>query len=173
MSLFSLKIQTPGRDPFIHKVQGKSVSVGRAPANVVSVPEDAGLSNAHLRIDVTDQGLVAQDLKSSNGTFVNKKNIGHLPYRLRPNDAIQAGHTVITVLAEKKKSRRGLRGALSGITKGITGAARNLLKGVKTKPRLPQGYAQCPDCGARIHVGSRPAGARVGCPKCKNSFILE
>jgi pSer/pThr/pTyr-binding forkhead associated (FHA) protein len=56
---FEIKVTTPGA----------VISVGRAVENQVIVPDPA-VSRRHLRLIVTSNGVVVEDLGSSNGTYL-------------------------------------------------------------------------------------------------------
>ena len=66
------------------------LTIGRRSDNKVRLI-DAKVSRNHAKILATDEGFLIEDMKSSNGTFVNGKNIeSHL---LRPGDTITIGFT--------------------------------------------------------------------------------
>jgi len=56
---FEIKVTTPGA----------VISVGRAVENQIVVPDPA-VSRRHLRLIVTSNGVVVEDLGSSNGTYL-------------------------------------------------------------------------------------------------------
>jgi pSer/pThr/pTyr-binding forkhead associated (FHA) protein len=58
------------------------------------VLEDDLVSRRHVRVTPADGGAVAEDLGSSNGTFVNGEEI-HAPTRLTPGDHLLVGVTVM------------------------------------------------------------------------------
>ena len=145
------------------------VTLGRAADNTISVPADTTLSQHHLKIDVTSEHRVfVLDLASTNGTRVNGKNIGTLPYDLKDGDEIRAGRTRLKVLFLGTGSAAGERRS-PGISQRLKEAATGLLRGVLGQEKLPPGYARCPHCGAKIHVGGH-AGRKVGCPRCRKFF---
>lgn len=53
------------------------------------------ISRQHSRITVSEDGVHASDLQSTNGTYVNKKKIGDA--KLKDGDRLQIGTTVISV----------------------------------------------------------------------------
>lgn len=66
------------------------LTIGRRSDNKVRLI-DAKVSRNHAKILATDEGFIIEDMKSSNGTFVNGENIeSHL---LRPGDTITIGFT--------------------------------------------------------------------------------
>jgi pSer/pThr/pTyr-binding forkhead associated (FHA) protein len=58
------------------------------------VLEDDLVSRRHVRVTPAEGGAVAEDLGSSNGTFVNGEEI-HAPTRLTPGDHLLVGVTVV------------------------------------------------------------------------------
>lgn len=68
------------------------VILGRGSAATVRI-DDPGLSRRHCRVSLTPQGLLIQDLDSSNGSFVNGQRIS--TQYLRPGDEISIGQTVM------------------------------------------------------------------------------
>ena len=176
MARLELLVETPDKQTLRKSVPPKGLVLGRYPDNDIVVPDDITVSGRHMRFDYTDEGLLVQDLKSSNGTRVNRKNIGHLPYRLKAGDVVEAGHTKITVVETKeKKSRRGFGEVISGVRSKLSEVTGRLLKksaAGKDKPAAPPGFALCPGCGAKIHIGVKARGSKVGCPRCKRTFPL-
>jgi DNA-binding NtrC family response regulator len=74
--------------------QSLPITIGRDPDNDLHV-EDVNLSRQHCRILRTKEGIVVEDLESSNGTFVNgAKTQRHV---LSAGDAILIGVTTISV----------------------------------------------------------------------------
>lgn len=166
-----LKIESPDAKPETRKVPADGLTLGRHASNTIVVADDVTVSGKHLRIDLTDQGMTVQDLKSSNGTRVNGKNIGRLPYRLKPGDVIQAGKTKITVIEKDEKSS-GISSVISGVGKKIQEVTGKLFGGKSAPKQAEPGFAVCPKCGAKIHVGIKVRGSKVGCPRCKEIFPL-
>lgn len=63
------------REGEMHKLGPSAVLViGRAPTADLCL-DDAGVSRAHVRISVTDRGIVVEDLGSRNGTYVGPRRI--------------------------------------------------------------------------------------------------
>ncbi len=54
---------------------------------------DTFVSSQHARLSVTDQGLLLEDLKSTNGTLLNGAEVSEA--WLRPGDEIAIGDTVL------------------------------------------------------------------------------
>ena len=73
-----------------------SATLGRAPEHEIVLPDDGYASGDHARI-FFDQGLWwVEDLKSSNGTYVNDQLL-QAPWQLSPYDQIKIGRTVFRI----------------------------------------------------------------------------
>lgn len=92
--LAELVIQVPGSADRTIDLDGRSVTVGRASGNVLSFPDDAGLSRQHLTFEATPSGWTVRDLGSKNGTLVNGVRAGGA-HALVSGDEIMAGHLVM------------------------------------------------------------------------------
>lgn len=75
---------------------GDEVTVGRAPGCGVPIDYDAYSSNLHARLFRLDGDLWAEDLASTNGTWVNAVRIDGRT-KLRKGDLLQVGGTVFEV----------------------------------------------------------------------------
>jgi pSer/pThr/pTyr-binding forkhead associated (FHA) protein len=64
---FEIKVTAPGA----------IVSVGRAVENQIVVPDPA-VSRRHLRLIVTSNGIIVEDLGSSNGTYLVERGVERL-----------------------------------------------------------------------------------------------
>jgi len=73
---------------------GDELTVGRAPGCGVSIPDDTFVSQLHARVFRRDGGLWVEDLGSTNGTFVNKRQVT-APVPLHRGDRLQIGKTVL------------------------------------------------------------------------------
>lgn len=70
------------------------VTLGRSSANLLSYPEDIGLSRQHFALTFQDGQWTVEDLGSKNGTMLNGQKLeGPMPFR--PGDRISAGHLTI------------------------------------------------------------------------------
>ncbi len=75
---------------------GDEVTVGRAPGCGVPIDYDTYSSNLHARLFRLDGDLWAEDLGSTNGTWVNTIRIGERT-KLEKGDLLQVGGTVFEV----------------------------------------------------------------------------
>jgi pSer/pThr/pTyr-binding forkhead associated (FHA) protein len=75
---------------------GDEVTVGRAAGCGVPIDYDTYSSNLHARLFRLDGNLWAEDLGSTNGTWVNTVRIGERT-RLEKGDLLQVGGTVFEV----------------------------------------------------------------------------
>src|SRR5262245_61077558 len=91
---FSLLVYHRDGAELVPLVHGAGVIVGRsAPASAVIA--DASLSRQHARFTLADDGVVVEDLGSTNGTVVGGKPIERAV--LRPGDEAVLGAVVATV----------------------------------------------------------------------------
>jgi pSer/pThr/pTyr-binding forkhead associated (FHA) protein len=73
-------------------LQADRTSVGKAPENDISLPEDPTASHLHAVLERFPAGWCVTDLGSSNGTWVNGERIW-ASHRLRHGDEIRLGQT--------------------------------------------------------------------------------
>ena len=71
------------------EIGAQPVTIGRDPQNVRSF-NDADLSRFHLRVSLAGPLVIAEDLGSTNGTFVNDERIT-APRTLQQGDIVRAG----------------------------------------------------------------------------------
>jgi pSer/pThr/pTyr-binding forkhead associated (FHA) protein len=69
-------------------------TIGRGGGCTISLPADTFASQVHARIVERDGQLFLEDLGSTNGTFLNGKQVAKTA-RLRKGDQLQIGHTVL------------------------------------------------------------------------------
>ena len=69
------------------------MTIGRAPACAIPIKDDFA-SQLHARIFRRDGDVFCEDLGSTNGTFLNRKQV-HGPNKITKGDRIQIGNTVL------------------------------------------------------------------------------
>src|SRR5688500_15290639 len=69
-------------------VVGKSLTIGRLPDNTIVI-ENPAVSAHHARVFRDGDHVVVEDLKSTNGTFVNQQHVDR--HVLRSGDALLIG----------------------------------------------------------------------------------
>lgn len=90
---YSLKIvEPPEQKGTLYKVT-EEMTIGRAGACAVPLTDDFA-SQLHARIFIRDGDIFCEDLGSTNGTFLNRKQV-HGPNRVTKGDRIQIGNTVL------------------------------------------------------------------------------
>ncbi|MCU7940010.1 MAG: FHA domain-containing protein [gamma proteobacterium symbiont of Bathyaustriella thionipta] len=65
-----------------------SISIGRTAKNDIVI-DNLAVSGIHAIVHNTDNGAVLEDMKSTNGTFVNDKKVHH--HNLKDGDIINVG----------------------------------------------------------------------------------
>lgn len=79
------------------------ITIGRKKSNSINI-DNLQVSNKHARIIKHAGNYFIEDLKSTNGTFLNNEKITKEP--LRDNDIITIGkHTLVIHLQEKKDDK--------------------------------------------------------------------
>jgi hypothetical protein len=77
---------------------GQTVRVGRASHADFALPLDTYLSGVHFSLECLPDACILRDLKSSNGTIVNNKQVSETT--LSDGDEIVAGHTTFVIHIE-------------------------------------------------------------------------
>jgi pSer/pThr/pTyr-binding forkhead associated (FHA) protein len=73
---------------------GDELTVGRAVGCGIALPDDTFVSTLHARVFRRDGSLYVEDLGSTNGTFVNDRQVtGTVP--IHRGDRLQVGKTVL------------------------------------------------------------------------------
>ena len=75
---------------------GDELTVGRAAGCQISLAGDTFVSQLHARLFRRDGRHYVEDLGSTNGTFLNRKQVS-APIALRRGDRLQVGKTVFEV----------------------------------------------------------------------------
>jgi pSer/pThr/pTyr-binding forkhead associated (FHA) protein len=78
---------------------------------------DERASRQHFAVVRKDDAFVIQDLKSTNGTYVNSVRVTEAP--LKPNDKVRIGQTILVFLPEKPKGMATIMGELEADGKGL------------------------------------------------------
>lgn len=78
---------------------GASLEIGRSDAADIGFPDVSSLSRHHARIRYSQTGLMVEDLRSTNGTWVNDRRISACS-ELRSGDRLQVGGLHFKVLLE-------------------------------------------------------------------------
>ncbi|MGQ0825689.1 MAG: FHA domain-containing protein [Actinomycetota bacterium] len=76
-----------------HWIDGEA-TIGRGGGCTISVPSDTFVSQVHARLVERDGTLWVEDLGSTNGTFLNGKQVSQ-PTKLRKGDRVQIGETLL------------------------------------------------------------------------------
>ncbi len=94
----SFRIQAPGNKAFVYRLTKPEVTIGRDLQNDL-VLADPRASRRHAIARQTTSGVILQDLKTNNGTFVNQERITEI--KLADGDAIKIGNSLLTFNAEE------------------------------------------------------------------------
>lgn len=78
--------------PRVYPLEAAQITVGRELSNDIILPEPK-VSRHHLRLERVSRGYVLHDLKTSNGTFINRHRVA-LPTLLQPGDYITIADAV-------------------------------------------------------------------------------
>ena len=83
-------------------IEKTPITIGRKPDNDIVI-DNMAVSSHHARVMMQGTAFVVEDLKSTNGTFINDKKI--INAALRHNDAIVIGqHSLVFVNPEQEAS---------------------------------------------------------------------
>jgi pSer/pThr/pTyr-binding forkhead associated (FHA) protein len=82
--MWILTIRSSIHPPIVYKLKSGKNTLGRQPDNDI-VLSDESASRKHAEITMQEDKLVITDLKSTNGTFVNRDRLTK-PVILRPAD---------------------------------------------------------------------------------------
>lgn len=95
MTLYRL---TGTLQPLVFDLHSGVNTVGRNPTNDCVIHE-ASVSSFHAEVDVREDGVMARDLQSTNGTFLNDEPVVEVP--LRPGQVIQFGTVTFRLDAQE------------------------------------------------------------------------
>jgi pSer/pThr/pTyr-binding forkhead associated (FHA) protein len=80
------------QQPEVYSLDMAVITIGRDLGNDIVIPE-AKVSRNHLKLERVNKGYILHDLKTSNGTFINKVRI-ELPTLLQVGDAITIADSI-------------------------------------------------------------------------------
>jgi pSer/pThr/pTyr-binding forkhead associated (FHA) protein len=167
-----LLIHKSGQDVMKYEMTEDAVTIGRTRENTVALAGDSGISRTHCRIKRAGQTFVVEDAGSANGTRLNGKNIGKSTAPLCSGDKIGIGSTQIEFddpLSPKRSWVSKMLAVLGGSAKGpADGGAKVTSDGTI----FGDGFVKCGKCGAKIHTGSKSAGQKVGCGRCRSVYVI-
>jgi pilus assembly protein CpaF len=98
--MFKIKIVGPDRER-IEELNKPSIFIGRAQENDLILPVPS-VSKRHARLLIKDGRYVLMDLGSTNGTFVNGKQING-PVVVKPGDRISIGEFELSLILPQQK----------------------------------------------------------------------
>ena len=76
----------------------KGIVVGRDPACDMGLPSQR-LSRRHCAVQLANGGIVVEDLAASNGTFVNRQQVGPEPHAVG-DDVIEVGGAAVALIGQ-------------------------------------------------------------------------
>lgn len=101
-AILRLQHPAPGIEDFFVLLHGET-TLGRHPANRICLPRKT-VSRFHARITKGTEGYMVEDLESSNGTFVNGKQITR--EALRNNDELTLGELKFSFYLDEESSQQ-------------------------------------------------------------------
>lgn len=75
---------------------GQEVTLGRSPGCAVYLEDDTFTSSVHARVYRRNGELWLEDLRSTNGTYLNDSRVSE-PTRIQRGDRIKVGSTILEV----------------------------------------------------------------------------
>lgn len=110
--MWILTIRFPSSSPVEYKIKPGKNTLGRKPDNDIVIADESA-SRTHAEFYCEANLLVVYDLKSTNGTFLNRERITE-PHVLRTGDQIRIGQHEVIVSYRDDNNTAGLITALSG-----------------------------------------------------------
>ena len=89
----------------LYLAEGNAYIVGRSSSCALPLPDNL-TSREHFEVTLKDGCASVRDLGSSNGTFVNGSQIAK-PVELKLGDQIEAGDTLLSLLADEERQTAG------------------------------------------------------------------
>jgi diguanylate cyclase (GGDEF)-like protein len=116
----TLVILTGARMGLVHTLQSGSAVLGRSPECEVTL-EDDGVSRQHARIIVRQAGVEVEDLRSTNGTYVDGTRIAGL-VRLQEGSRVRLGNVVLKFAWQDRDALRAHKHMYDmSVRDGLTG----------------------------------------------------
>jgi pSer/pThr/pTyr-binding forkhead associated (FHA) protein len=106
------------------QLDAERTTVGKAPENDISLPEDPTASRLHATLERFPAGWCVTDLGSSNGTWVNGERIWS-SHRLRHGDEIRVGQS--RLIFREPLSAAGTRTEVQDAPPSLTTRERDVL----------------------------------------------
>jgi hypothetical protein len=72
---------------------GQEITVGRTDSCTIMIPDDSFVSQLHARVYLLDGVAIAEDLGSTNGSYLNGKRL-NAPEAIAKGDRLQIGATI-------------------------------------------------------------------------------
>ena len=72
---------------------GQEITIGRTVSCTITIPDDSFVSQLHARVYTLDGHAFAEDLGSTNGTYLNGKRLT-APLQMVKGDRLQIGNTI-------------------------------------------------------------------------------
>jgi class 3 adenylate cyclase len=95
--MWSLIIKNPESEPVQIKLRPGMMVIGRnVTSDIVITDVAASRRHAEIYLDSVSETITIKDLRSANGTFVNRSRINGM-FRLQNNDVIRIGQTVMNL----------------------------------------------------------------------------
>jgi predicted component of type VI protein secretion system len=130
------------------------LTIGRSPECYLRVPLDS-VSRQHCELaENDDEELVIRDLKSSNGTYVNRERVKER--ELVPGDLLSVGPVVFVVKIDGHPKDIDPVSAFTNGAVAVGGGAPSMIDGVPTWSGTPAS-APAPKSGPIPAVGARPS----------------
>jgi FHA domain len=127
LGVFLVLHDTEGAQRIVALPPTGGASIGRDPANEVSVDWDERVSRLHARLEFAGgEWTIADDGLSRNGTYVNGERVA-ARRRLRHGDQLRVGHTTIAFNAPPAPDRGTTLGAGEFVPPRLTEAQRRVL----------------------------------------------
>jgi hypothetical protein len=170
-AIFQVTAPAVGRFDFV-VAYDRPVILGRGSAATVRI-DDPGLSRRHCRVSLTPQGLLLQDLDSSNGSFVNGQRVS--TQYLKPGDEISIGQTTmcpfpVDGVPNSAAPQYGASAPVGHVPSGPAGYARPAMSGeIRPSPGMGQHRAyQSPSPMGNPGLGMMPGRPMANAPGMPN-----